>query len=81
MDLREGICWVGILLSRLVGLGWSWVLLGGRRAGGPAATIVRDSNLERARGVADYAFWEGGRVARHARGTGGTMLTTERSTL
>ena len=69
--------------------GW-WVWVGGfylgrtpgRRAGGPAATIVRARGLHLER-ASKGCVWRTMRAwgGRSGRGTGGTMLTTERSTL
>ena len=75
--------------------GW-WVWVGGfylgrtpaRRAGGPAATKHNRQGSRLALGegkqgvcVADYACMGRAVGLRSGRGTGGTMLTTERSTL
>ena len=86
-----GRCVGGYTIVEVGGFGLVGSILGGRRAGGPRRgghTIVRARglHLEAQRGkqgvcVADYACMGRAVGLRSGRGTGGTMLTTERSTL
>ena len=87
-----GRCVGGYTIVEVVGFGLVGSILGGRRAGGPrrGGHNRQGSRLALGEGkqgvcVADYACsaWGASRAVglRSGRGTGGTMLTTERSTL